>query len=66
MRVMMIFKPNKTRLEEEGGKSKAASGAPAYNPRMMTALLLYGYAIGVVSSRKIDRICVEDVAEIAY
>jgi hypothetical protein len=29
---------------------------------MMTALLLYGYAVGVFSSRRIERACFEDVA----
>ena len=33
-----------------------------YSPRMMTALLLYGYAVGVFSSRKIERATHEDVA----
>src|ERR687888_2780020 len=35
---------------------------PAYEPAMMLALLLYGYARGVRSSRVIERACVEDVA----
>jgi len=48
--------------KDEQGKFKAASGAPAYDPRMMAALLLYGYATGVVSSRKLERACEEDVA----
>ena len=30
-------------------------GQPAYHPRMMTALLLYGYCGGVPSSRKIEQ-----------
>jgi transposase len=29
-------------------------GRPAYNPTMMTKLILYGFAAGVVSSRKIE------------
>ena len=39
------------------GKSR-----PAYEPAMMVALLLYGYARGIRSSRMIERACVEDVA----
>lgn len=37
-------------------------GRPAHDPAMMVALVLYGYAIGVTSSRAIERRCVEDVA----
>jgi transposase len=37
-------------------------GRPPYDPAMMVALLLYGYARGNRSSRGIERECVEDVA----
>jgi transposase len=37
-------------------------GRSAYEPAMMIALLLYAYAVGVTSSRQIERCCVEDVA----
>jgi transposase len=37
-------------------------GRAAFEPRMMVALLLYGYAIGERSSRGIERRCREDVA----
>jgi transposase len=37
-------------------------GRAAHEPRMMVALLLYGYARGLRSSRKIERACVEDVS----
>jgi transposase len=37
-------------------------GRPAHDPAMMVALLLYNYAVGVRSSRRIERRCVEDVA----
>ena len=46
-------------LEE---RVKTNRGRPAYDPRMMTALLLYGYVTGVPSSRKIEQKCEEDVA----
>ncbi len=36
-------------------------GRPAHDPAMMVALLLYGYAIGERSSRRLERRCVEDV-----
>lgn len=37
-------------------------GRAAFEPQMMVALLVYAYAIGVRSSREIERRCVEDVA----
>jgi transposase len=37
-------------------------GRPAHDPAMMVALVLYATAIGVRSSRQIERRCVEDIA----
>jgi transposase len=37
-------------------------GTPPYHPLMMTSLLIYGYCVGVASSRKIERKTYEDVA----
>ena len=37
-------------------------GRAAHDPAMMVALLLYGYAIGERSSRRLERRCFEDVA----
>jgi transposase len=37
-------------------------GRPAYEPRMVVALLLYSYSKGIQSSREIERRCGEDVA----
>src|SRR5918994_4047908 len=37
-------------------------GRPAHDPAMMVALLLYCYALGERSSRRIERRCTEDVA----
>jgi transposase len=37
-------------------------GRPAHDPSMMIALLLYSYAVGVTSSRAIERRCVDSVA----
>src|SRR5271156_3188486 len=34
-------------------------GSPPFDPRMMTALLLYGYSRGVYSSRRLSRGCEE-------
>jgi hypothetical protein len=37
-------------------------GHPAYDPKLLLGVLLYGYAIGVRSSREIERRCTEDLA----
>jgi transposase len=37
-------------------------GHPAYDPKTMLGVLLYAYAIGVRSSRQIQRRCTEDLA----
>src|ERR1700683_4382833 len=37
-------------------------GQPPYHPRMMTKILVYGYCVGVFSSRRIERRLVEDIA----
>ena len=37
-------------------------GQPPYHPRMMTKMLVYGYCVGVFSSRRIQKRLVEDVA----
>jgi len=41
---------------------KSVAGRAAYDPRVLLALLVYGYARGLRSSRKIERACTEDVA----
>lgn len=43
-------------------QAKDPRGERPYSPEMMTSLLLYAYATGVYSSRRIQRACVEDVA----
>jgi transposase len=40
---------------------KGEKGQPPYHPAMMVALLLYAYAVGVYSSRRIATACVERV-----
>src|ERR1035438_9443914 len=40
----------------------AGRGLAAYQPEMMVALLLYGYATGVFSSRKLERATYDSVA----
>src|SRR6266516_1666459 len=37
-------------------------GHPAYDPKLLLGVLLYGYCIGVRSSRQLERRCVEDIA----
>jgi transposase len=37
-------------------------GYPPYHPLLMVKILLYGYARGIYSSRKLERACQEDVA----
>ena len=36
-------------------------GQPPYHPRMMTKVLVYGYCVGVFSSRRLERRLAEDV-----
>jgi transposase len=45
-----------------GAYRRDGVGRRAYDPAMVVALLLYGYARGVRSARAIERACVEDVA----
>jgi transposase len=42
-----------------------ATGAPAYNPRMLLKIVLYAYSRGVISSRKIARLCETNVVFMA-
>ena len=44
------------------GYSKDGRGQPAYEPDMMVSILLYAYAHGERSSRKIERLCERDIA----
>jgi transposase len=43
-------------------QAKDPRGEKGFAPRMMTLLLLYAYCVGIVSSRKIERACYEDLA----
>lgn len=40
---------------------RSRGGQPAYDPQMMTGLLLYAYCVGMPSSRKIERATYEQV-----
>jgi transposase len=37
-------------------------GHPAYDPKLLLGVLLYGYCLGVRSSRQLERRCQEDIA----
>ena len=45
----------------EGYYEREQRGYPPYHPRMMTKVLVYGYCVGVFSSRKLERRLLEDV-----
>jgi transposase len=40
---------------------RGEKGQPPYHPAMMVALLLYAYAVGIYSSRRIAKACVDRV-----
>lgn len=40
---------------------KDSRGQPPYSPKMMTKLLLYGYCVGIFSSRRIQRALAEEI-----
>jgi len=42
-------------------QAKDPRGTRSYHPRMMVALLVYGYCLGIVSSRRLERATYEDV-----
>src|SRR3990170_8280126 len=46
-------------LSEIAGSYTSGLGQPPFDPRMMTALLLHGYASGVYASRRIAKACRE-------
>ncbi|HVA13867.1 MAG TPA: transposase, partial [Stellaceae bacterium] len=46
-------------LSAIGGSYRSVLGQPPFDPRLMTALLLHGYASGIYASRRIARAAVE-------
>ena len=46
-------------LSAISGSYTSGLGQPPFDPRLMTALLLHGYASGLYSSRRIAKACVE-------
>ncbi len=49
-------------LSELYASYEEPGGAPPYDPRMLLKVLLYGYSVGVTSSRPLERSCIDDVA----
>src|SRR5208283_4876593 len=45
----------------EGHYEREERGQPPYHPRMMTKVLVYGYCVGVFSSRRMQKKLSEDV-----
>lgn len=43
-------------------QAKEPRGEKGFDPRMLTMVLLYAYCVGIVSFRKIERACYEDLA----
>jgi transposase len=48
--------------EIEAGYRLGRAGRQAYDPAMLTAVLIYAYCMGMRSSRAIERACLTDVA----
>ena len=55
-----IYRHYEVALTAAGVRGKAASGQPPFHPKVMVSLLLYAYALGTPSSRKIARLCERD------
>lgn len=60
--VLEVVQELDLRAIEDVIQEKDGRGERPYSPRMMTALLLYAYCVGVFSSRKMERSIQEDVA----
>jgi transposase len=58
-RLIVVLVREELDLSVIAGSYKSALGQPPFDPRLMTALLLHGYASGLYSSRRIARACVE-------
>jgi len=58
-RLIVALEREELDLSAISGSYRSALGQPPFGPRMMTALLLHGYASGIYSSRQIARAAVE-------
>lgn len=54
----LVDQLNLTALEARYG----TLGQPAYHPRLMLKVILYGFTVGIFSSRKLQRACQENLA----
>lgn len=59
--IVRLVKEEISFKELEKKYQEAKAGPPAYSPRMMTGILLYGYMRGEYSSRNLSRACEERV-----
>ena len=60
-RFIAVFVEEHSEFVRIRAASTEGRGAPPCDPRLMVRVLLYGYIIGVRSSRVIERKCVDDV-----
>lgn len=56
-----VFSETVDRLDTAKFREPKDEGRPAYHPKMMLKVLLWGYATGVRSSRKIEERLQQDV-----
>lgn len=45
----------------DAGFKNDAEGRPALNPRALIKLILFAYSLGILSSRRIERLCRENI-----
>src|SRR5246127_2377747 len=58
-RLIVTLVREELNLSAIAGSYRSVLGQPPFDPRMMTALLLHGYASGIYSSRRIAKAAVE-------
>lgn len=60
--LLQIVEALDTTALEGATRRRGGAGAAGYDPRMLLALLVYAYCLGVRSSRQIERMCGTDLA----
>jgi transposase len=58
-RLIVALVREELNLSAIAGSYASVLGQPPFDPRLMTALLLHGYASGIYSSRRLARACIE-------
>ena len=58
-RLIVVLVREELDLSAISGSYRSTLGQPPFDPRMMTALLLHGYASGIYSSRRLAKAAVE-------